>query len=81
MQVFQKLGTSASGPSLLQRMTAAGQRPSTLGALNASYRCFAVHPQVIAPRSITALEEIGRSNLALTKQFGLDYETILSESG
>ncbi len=36
-------------------------------------RTFAVYPTVIEPRSIAALEEMGRENLALTKESGLDY--------
>ena len=36
-------------------------------------RMFAVYPQVIAPRSNTMLVERGRSNLGLTKEYGLDY--------
>ena len=44
-------------------------------------RMFAVHPQVIAPRSISALEETGRGNLALTKQHGLDYDAIIRSIG
>ena len=47
----------------------------------AQVRYFAVHPQVIAPRSITALEEMGRNNLALTREFGLDYTKILKSTG
>ena len=46
-----------------------------------TFRMFAIHPQVIEPRSIAALEEIGRENMALTKQFGLDYETIVKNEG
>lgn len=44
-------------------------------------RAFAVYPQVIEPRSASGLEEIGRRNLALTKEYGLDYESILRQSG
>ena len=43
-------------------------------------RMFAIYPKVIEPRSITELEKIGRSNLALTKKFGLDYEKILRDT-
>ena len=43
--------------SLLQRMTVAG---------STTFRPFGVYPKVIAPRSIAALEEIGRKNYALT---------------
>ena len=58
--------TSFKKASFLQQMTV---------------RMFAVHPQVIAPRSIATLEELGRGNLAMTKQYGLDYDTILRQSG
>ena len=54
--------------------------PSSMTA----YRMFAVqtiHPQVLEPRSIAALEEIGRSNMALTKEHGLDYESIVLAEG
>ena len=44
-------------------------------------RMFAIYPKVIEPRSIADLEKIGRSNLALTKKFGLDYEQILRDTG
>ena len=44
-------------------------------------RYFAVYPKVIEPRSISELESIGHSNLALTKEYGLDYESILRNSG
>jgi len=46
-----------------------------------SFRRFAVYPTVIEPRSIAVLEETGRSNLALTKEHGLDYEAILRQTG
>ena len=42
---------------------------------------FAIYPKVIEPRSIRDLEKIGRSNLELTKKFGLDYEQILKDTG
>ena len=45
-----------------------------------SVRTFAVYPKVVAPRSNLQLEEIGRSNLALTKEFGLDYNSIVFKS-
>ena len=44
-------------------------------------RMFAIYPKVIEPRSIRDLEKIGRSNLELTKKFGLDYEQILRDTG
>ena len=56
-------------PTLLQRMT------------SMPLRTFAVYPQIIEPRSAAGLEEIGRNNLALTKESGLDYDTILKNSG
>ena len=59
--------------SHLQRMIT----PSSM----TTFRMFAVHPQVIAPRSISALEEIGRENMALTKPGGLDYESIVRNCG
>ena len=54
--------------------------PNTMTA----YRMFAVqkiHPQVLEPRSIAALEQIGRSNMALTKEHGLDYEALVRAEG
>lgn len=55
-------------------------RPTTL-LQQMTARWFAVHPQVIDPRSNQMLEGLGRSNYALTKEAGLDYETIIKESG
>jgi len=42
---------------------------------------FAVYPTVIEPRSIAALEDIGKQNLELTKPFGLDYDEIVRSKG
>ncbi len=74
---MQKAAASCSGNmTLLQRMTRVTSVYSVL-----PMRAFAVYPTVIEPRSIAALEEMGRQNLALTKENGLDYQKILRSTG